>query len=447
MIKYLALIILVICCGSAYCQSQVQVSLKEAVELALKNKPSLKRASLDGSIARQSLEQSKRKYIPEITSEIAIQYNPIIPTSIIPIGQFNPQNPTLDTRAVKFGLPWSNTAGITARQVIFDPSLQNEIKERKIDLAISELNRLSEEDQLTYQVLKSYFGVLLAQEEVKFAKADTSRAYQLHNVAKNRFQGDQTKISDRDQATYNLEKARYNFIRVNSNLELAFYELCFAIGLPQETSLELTTGFNEFFPFDNTDLLDSASLLQQVDFKKAVYQNQLYDQKIKSEKAKLLPILTFNGFLGANQFTQQVNFNEQNSWFGNSFLNLNLQLPITGYFTKAKKIEQFQSQKDQIYYQLQEMKAKYDFESRVISTKLRTLRKSYELQISELDLSRMNFELAKNQFMEGQVLPNEIYIQEANLQQSQYQLISVMYDLMIQNLELQRLNGFIKGSN
>ncbi|MCU0402027.1 MAG: hypothetical protein MUE75_13650, partial [Algoriphagus sp.] len=65
MIKYLALIILVICCGSAYCQSQVQVSLKEAVELALKNKPSLKRASLDGSIARQSLEQSKRKYIPE----------------------------------------------------------------------------------------------------------------------------------------------------------------------------------------------------------------------------------------------------------------------------------------------------------------------------------------------------------------------------------------------
>jgi len=209
----------------------------------------------------------------------------------------------------------------------------------------------------------------------------------------------------------------------------------------------LTTGFNEFFPFDNTDLLDSASLLQQVDFKKAVYQNQLYDQKIKSEKAKLLPILTFNGFLGANQFTQQVNFNEQNSWFGNSFLNLNLQLPITGYFTKAKKIEQYQSQKDQIYYQLQEMKAKYDFESRVISTKLRTLRKSYELQISELDLSRMNFELAKNQFMEGQVLPNEIYIQEANLQQSQYQLISVMYDLMIQNLELQRLNGFIKGSN
>lgn len=447
MIKYLALIILVICCGSAYCQSQVQVSLKEAVELALKNKPSLKRASLDGSIARQSLEQSKRKYIPEITSEIAIQYNPIIPTSIIPIGQFNPQNPTLDTRAVKFGLPWSNTAGITARQVIFDPSLQNEIKERKIDLAISELNRLSEEDQLTYQVLKSYFGVLLAQEEVKFAKADTSRAYQLHNVAKNRFQGDQTKISDRNQATYNLEKARYNFIRVTSNLELAFYELCFAIGLPQETPLELTTGFNEFFPFDNTDLLDSASLLQQVDFKKAVYQNQLYDQKIKSEKAKLLPILTFNGFLGANQFTQQVNFNEQNSWFGNSFLNLNLQLPITGYFTKAKKIEQFQSQKDQIYYQLQEMKAKYDFESRVISTKLRTLRKSYELQISELDLSRMNFELAQKQFMEGQVLPNEIYIQEANLQQSQYQLISVMYDLMIQNLELQRLNGFIKGSN
>jgi outer membrane protein TolC len=442
MTKYLIQILLVICCGSAYSQTTIKISLGEAVELALKNKPSLKRAALDGTIAIQNLEESKRKYIPDITSEFTVQYNPIIPTSIIPIGQFNPQNPTLDTRAVKFGLPWSNTAGINARQAIFDPSLQNEIKERKIELELAELNRLSEQNLLTYNVMKSYFGVLLAQEEIKFAKSDTIRAYQLLKVAENRFEGDQSNISEKNQAAYNLEKARYNFINITSNLELAINEFCFATGLPQQTAVELTTGFELIFPSNNTDLLDSASLIQRVDFKKAVYQSALNEQKIKSERAKLLPVLAFNGFIGANQFTQQINFNEQNSWFGNSFLNLNLQLPITGYFTKAKKIEQYQSQKEQNKYQLEELREQYEFDSRTVSIKLKALQKLYELQISELNLSQVNFELAKSQFTEGQVLATEMYTQETNLQQSQYKLIMVMYDMMIQNLEMQKINGF-----
>jgi hypothetical protein len=59
----------------------------------------------------------------------------------------------------------------------------------------------------------------------------------------------------------------------------------------------------------------------------------------------------------------------------------------------------------------------------------------------------MNFELAKSQFTEGQVLATEMYIQETNLQQSQYKLIMVMYDMMIQNLELQKLNGFANFEN
>jgi hypothetical protein len=59
----------------------------------------------------------------------------------------------------------------------------------------------------------------------------------------------------------------------------------------------------------------------------------------------------------------------------------------------------------------------------------------------------MNFELAKSQFTEGQVLATEMYTQETNLQQSQYKLITVMYDMMIQNLELQKINGFVPSRN
>ncbi len=439
--KYLFFILIVIYYG-AHGQSTISLSLDEAITLAIKNKPSIKIASLDATIAKQKLAESKRKYITDVSSEFVVQYNPTIATNIIPIGQFNTQNPTDETRAIQFGQPWSNTAGIKAKQVLFDPAIQSEIKERKTELAIAELSTQTEQVNLRYEVAKAYYSVLLTREELKFAVSDTLRAFQLYKLAADRFTEKQIKITEKNQASYALAKTRYNFINAQSNLNNAVSKFCFTIGLSQNTTVELTTDFSTLLPVNQVPANDSLSFVQRPDYKKAVYQNLLSVQQSRSEKVKLLPTLSINGFLGANQFTRQFSLVENNSWFGNSYVNLTLQVPITKFFTQAKRIEQFNSQAKQNEQELIKLKEQYRYDTNLTLTKLATLHNRYQLQLSNLTLAQQNYDDSKANYEQGQVLITELSTQEANVQAAQYELLTVIHDVLIQQLELKKLNGF-----
>lgn len=445
--KYLFFMLIVIYYGNAYSQSLVTLSLEEAIALAFKNKPSIKIASLDATIAKQKLAESKRKYITDVSSEVVVQYNPTIATNIIPTGQFNTQNPTDETRAIQFGQPWSNTAGIKAKQVLFDPAMQSEIKERKIELTIAEFGTQTEQVNLRYEVAKAYYSVLLAKEEMKFAMSDTVRAFQLYKLAVDRFTEMQIKITERNQASYAIAKTRYNLINAQSNLNNAISKFCFTTGLAQNSMVELTTDFSTLLPVDHVPTDDSLSYIQRPDYKKAVYQNLLSLQQSKSEKAKLLPTLSLNGFFGANQFTQQFALAENNSWFGNSYVNLTLQVPITKFFTQAKRIEQFNSQAKQNEQELIKLKEQYEYDTQLTSTKLTTLQNRYQLQLSNLTLAQQNFEDSKASYEQGQVHITELSTQEANVQAAQYELLTVIHDVLIQRLELEKLNGFANTKN
>jgi len=46
-----------------------------------------------------------QKYLPDLSLNYNYRYNAIIPTQIIPVGQFNPV-PTDEKRPIKFGTPW-----------------------------------------------------------------------------------------------------------------------------------------------------------------------------------------------------------------------------------------------------------------------------------------------------------------------------------------------------
>ena len=83
--------------------SQNKLSLQDAVTNALASRSEYKRAQLEKAIAQQRIGDSHLKYAPDLRGEFNLQFNSIIPTSIIPIGQLNPQTPTNEVRAVQFG--------------------------------------------------------------------------------------------------------------------------------------------------------------------------------------------------------------------------------------------------------------------------------------------------------------------------------------------------------
>jgi outer membrane protein TolC len=425
-----------------FSQSTIQLSLEEAIQYTIKNKPAVKIAALDATIASEKLQESKRRYITDVTSDFTIQYNPTIQTSIIPIGQFNVQNPTSETRAVQFGQPWSNSAGVKAKQILFDAALRGEIKERKLELSIAQLAILTQQEKLFYNVTKAYYALLLAREELTFAVSDTLRAYQLYQVATNRFIQNQIKSIDQKQAEFNLQSARYNWLKSKANEENAIYTFVFQTGLPADQKIQLKENFTDNAGLTTPSTIDSSMFNNRSDYKRSVLENQLYTQQAYSERSKLLPVVSLNGFLGANQFTKSFNLSESNSWFGNSYVNLNVQLPLTSFFTRTRKVQQYVQRAKQSTLELEQINQQNNYNWRTSLNNLQLALSQYELQKSGLGFTNQTYKDVYSAYQQSQALASEVQQAETNVKERQFKIITALYDILINRLELERLNGF-----
>jgi outer membrane protein len=425
-----------------FSQSTIQLSLEEAIQYAIKNKPAVKIAALDATIASEKLQESKRRYITDVTSDFTIQYNPTIQTSIIPIGQFNVQNPTSETGAVQFGQPWSNSAGVKAKQILFNAALRGEIKERKLELSIAQLAILTQQEKLFYNVTKAYYALLLAREELTFAASDTLRAYQLYQVATNRFIENQVKSIDQKQAEFNLQSARYNLLKSKANEENAIYTLVFQTGLPADQKIQLKENFTDNAGLTTPSTIDSSMFNNRSDYKRSVFENQLYTQQAYSEQAKLLPVVSLNGFLGANQFTRSFSLSESNSWFGNSYVNLNVQLPLTSFFTRTKKVQQYVQRAKQSTLELEQINQQNSYNWRTTLNNLQLALSQYELQKRGLAFTNQTYKDVYAAYQQSQALASEVQQAETNVKERQFKIITALYDILINRLELERLNGF-----
>lgn len=443
--KKLALFIMTL--SSIYTANcQIKISLEEAVSLAIKNRPSVIKSNLDTEIAREQWNESKRKYTPDIRGEITLQYNPIIATSIIPVGQLTPGAATDETRAVQFGQPWSNSAGIRGKQVLYSPGLRSELKEKRLEVERATWNSAAEAEAICYEVTKSYYNALLTYEELKFALADTVRAYEVYQLAVQRFTQYQIKEVEKNQAAFDLLNIRFQYQKLEATLENAYLQLLYTIGLPTTTSITLTTELSAL-TIPKAAAVDSMLVKQRSDYKKAEVETQLNQQQLQSERAKLLPELSLNAFVGTNQFTQTFNLTESNSWFGNSFVNLNASIPLSIFYQQNKRIQQAKNRVEKSQLSLKEIKQSFEYETRLASNQLKTAVDDYLNQQEGLKLARQLYDDRLNRYKEGQALSSDVKTAFAQVQQAEYRTLKALYNIVIYQLELDRLTGFKRNNN
>lgn len=431
-------------CYTANCQ--IQVSLEEAINQALKNKPSIAKTNLEVDIAREQWNESKRKYAPDIRGEFTLQYNPIIATSIIPIGQLNPGAATEETRAVQFGQPWSNSAGIRGKQVLYSPGLRSELKEKRLEVERAVWNTAAEAEAIRYEVTQAYYNVLLASEELKFAVADTIRANEVYQLAVQRLAQQQIKEVEKNQAGYDLLNTRFQYQKLEAARENARLKLLYTMCLPTNTAITLTNELSAL-AVTNAASVDSLMVAQRSDYQKSVNETKLYQQQLQSERAKLLPELSLNAFVGTNQFTQTFNLTESNSWFGNSFVNLNASIPLSAFYQQNKRIQQAKSRVEKSQLSLKEIKQSFEYETKLATNQLKTAVNDYLNQQEGLKLSRQLYEDRLYRYKEGQALSSEVKTAFADVQQAEYRTLKALYDIVIHQLELDRLTGFIINKN
>jgi outer membrane protein len=412
--SFLALVILMLISVPAV--SQDVLTLNQAINNGFLNRKNIQAGKSDLLIRRLQTEALYKKYWPQVSLEYTYLYNPILQTSILPIGIFNSAYPADATMSVQFGTSWSQTAGATVIQPLIDLSIPRRIDESKMQERITAASQAQSEYELAYTIAQTYIEISLQESKIKSAIADTTRTSISYRLLKNKFVEKRLLKSDLNKSLINHNNAIQLFMDALSELIEDKVYLLFLTG---ETAIEksdfaIDTSFVRQYKLTTSGILpdpEAIPELQQLEL-----QSQLTGIQIKSEKAKRLPTLSMKGFLGANQYTNKFDPTETNTWFGLSYVGLDLKFPLLFGENIKKNNQVLRLQSTQYNQQKEDKSALYAKDAYTSKLKMERVMSQLKTQEENQALSVESIAITQNRVTEGQESASTLNLDEASLQ-------------------------------
>lgn len=421
---------------------QNNFTLKNYIIDAIKNKSNIASLNMLSEIEALKTAQLNAGFLPQVSLAYDVIYNPIIRSSIVPVGKFNP-TPTDEVRAIKFGTNFQQSLGVQAYQPIIDATIKSKIAESKIQQKIKLTDIKVATEELVYEVSKTYINGYVKQQEAKENARDTNRTLQNLLLVKAKF--DEGKIL----------KTEVNKAQINHNNAVEIYRNTFIALTQEKIYLAFLTNkkVEQILINDNDEALKEANLnwvkdINQTDSLANIEQlNNNIDftkQLINSEKTKYKATIGLNGYLGVDQFTRNMNPLASSSWFGNSFVGVSVKLPILLSENKANKTSQYQLQIKNYSLQKNEIIREAETNKLIALNEIDNIKAAYDNAKANADLYKETLYILQERLKEGQITNYEVNIEAQAYQKEIEKLTTIKAALWLQWLNILKSNGLLK---
>jgi outer membrane protein len=417
-----------------------EIKLTTLIDSALANKGNIRAVRTDIEIAMLQTSSAYQKYLPELSLSYNYRYNPIIPTQIIPVGQFNPI-PTDEKRPVKFGTEWQQNSGLNLFQPVIDLSIKSRVAESRINEKLKNTDAVAAERDLKMEVIKSFTNIWLREEQLRSASLDTFRTSRTKELFMLKSKEGKVLKPEVNRAILNHNNAISNYVADLASLTREEIYMSFLTGISLETLLDGTFDFspfsNDVLKISNTGLLlDSIPSLKSL-----IIRSELLDQQQKSEKMKHAPTIGFEGFIGANQYTDTFNPLLSGSWYGNSYIGLSLRVQILSGSSTKNKVSQLKLEQKSLKSRLDDEANNVSNKSIMLSEEIRQLEYQAELSKQNIALYEENLTLNKARFEKGQINAYDLLTDEIDFQKEQFKLNEKRAELVYKKIELINNSG------
>lgn len=432
------------CAGVLVSQPAVlpeSLTFDQAIATAIQNNPELKIRDLDRLIASEQYNEAKLRMIPQIYGRYDLQRNLIIPSTLVPLGQFNPQLPADELTPIKFGTNWTSIAGLFASVKIFDPQLSGDMREKKASIALSDVERKITQTDLEAETGKAYANCLLSHEQLKFAADDTLNSYKQMKESRLKFNSGNLNQTDLNQAIINHSSSLSRFneaekIWIDSRKTLFYW---MGIEENENQSVILSDSLDLLIKQLNSPGIGEKDLKSSLTYERLNAINNIDNIRLKNVKSGFLPVISLNGLLSTDYYNNKLRLGDGMYWFGNSNINLSLHVPITEGIERTRKIKQ---QKYRIEANREELNSalnKKQLDIRRITDNVRFYGKEIITKKSNLELARENFNASFSLFTEGRILPSGLTEAEISYKQVKIDYLKALFNYIDSLLELKRI--------
>lgn len=425
----------------SFAQDYFQLSLQEALNLAMENRPALLIAQKERTSSSLTTRQSKSGFTPTIGMDADFRYNTILQTSIIP--DFT--QPNSDVRqAVQFGTPLQASAGITLNQSLIDPTKKGNIRANEIleELAVNAVNRT--ETELIEAVRAAYYQVLLSKAVFEYSTSSFLRAEMLWEQLDKRSKEQRALPTEVSTAFITKENAALAKATDEQNILLNKAYLLVQIGLPEvdPQSVVLTDELSTLASTTQNPPSAEWNPGLRPEYKETLLNQKLAATNAETEKKSIAPILNLVGFMGANGFGDSNSSITDigQSWFGSSYLGLQLSIPFVD-FSRSSRVAIQNMAKDKAAIQQKDLDAQIRYEVLLGGTRLNQAEKVLTLQTANIEVATSNLKIITSRFDQGRSLLTDVIDAENLLKQAEQEYLQAVYNLLIARINIEKARG------
>ncbi len=419
--------------------SQTQLSLQDAVRLALEKHPAVEAAAAAERAATARLEQARSGYLPKLHYGESWQRsnNPVfVFGSLLTQHRFTEQN---------FAIGLLNRpdflnnfqSQLTAEQMLWDGGVTRAAtRSAELGRGVTSEERRRTEMQLIAGVVRAYFGVVVSQEglgvareAVRSAEADLKRAEALRAAGM---------ATDADVLAIRVHLAamREQEIRRSYELGVARAALNEALGLPLDAAHELST------PLVPAGLKESPLAEQEAsaeenrpESRQSRLAAELAEVQTEAARAALRPQVLFRASFEADR--QRFLTRGGANWFAGAFVRWNL---FNGFADRAR-IREASEAVARARAQQRQTSAALRLEVRKAYSEFKAAEERVEVASASVAMAEENLRIIRNRYEAGLTTVTELLRSQIALLEARLRRLAAVHDQRLAAAALELATG------
>lgn len=419
-------------------KSQTELTLKDAVDYALKHKVDAVKAGLDIENSEHKIAEVRANALPQLNGQSGLTYNAKLQQMALDFGG--------QTQVIRMGSPWQANSAIQLDQQIFNMAVFQGLKAARSTKEFYILNAALTEEQIVEKVANSYYEVFKTKSQLKTMERTIQNTTRVRNVIASLEENGLAKKIDLDRTNVTLNNLNSSLVQLNNAVKLQENALKYLIGM--DISAPIVLPESTFESPQNMYVKDAFNINTRTEIQLLERQGYLLKLNKKATEAARYPSLSLSANYGymslGNRFPYFAGPEKGVNGSDFSAISLNLKVPIFSGFATRSKIRQAQVDIDKFEAELADTKLALNLAVENAYTQINNSVITLSSQQSNMELARQVLENIENNYKNGLASLTDLLDAENSYADAQNNHTAALLDYKLAEVQLKKANGELK---
>ena len=416
------------CIGLARAQETLQLTLDQALEIALSENSTIKIANMTVEKSGYAQKGSYASLYPNVSVTGSYQRTLLKQVMVMDMGG--------QAMEIKVGRDNNINASASASMPLVNASLWESLKLSAMDVEMAVEQARSSKISLVKQVKQAFYAVLLAQESLKVMSQVYENAQKNYEKTLQRFNVGKASEVERLRAQVTMMNAEPNVSSTENAVLLATWQLKAVMGIALDTEVEVVgdlTSYTEelLTPYASEDDLSNNSSLLQFDI-----QDRMLESTIRMQKKQYLPTLA-----ASINYNYSAMGDDELRWFPSSTAALSLSIPVFDGFQKRYTIKQTKVTRNMLALQREDTERNLRIAIRNYNDQMALCVKNYEAANATVEIAQKSYDISEKMYEVGKATLVELNDAQVALMQAQLTQAQAVYNFMVTKASLDEMIG------